>query len=83
METRNGCACLHKTNDRNKFILGFLLQSKHWGQGESQSIQTCLRAGIFMKKKYSVCNDIHIEWMQFAYITPAGMSLMMMMLQHE
>lgn len=36
-----------------------------------------------MKKKYSVCNDIHIEWMRFAYITPAGMSLMMMMLQHE
>lgn len=57
-------------DNRNKRTLGFLLQSKHWGQEKSESIQTYLSIGIFMKEKYSLYNGIHVEWMLLAYIIP-------------
>lgn len=64
-------------DNRNKHISVLLLQSKHWGQGKSesiylyiQSIQIYLGIGIFMKEKYSLCTGIHVEWMLLAYIIP-------------
>lgn len=57
-------------DNRNKCILGFLLQSKHWGQGKSESIQTYLSITVFMKQKYSLYNSIHVEWMLLAYVIP-------------
>lgn len=55
-------------DNRNKSVLGFLLQSKHWGQGKSESIQTYL--WILMNEKYSLYNGIHVEWILLAYIIP-------------
>lgn len=37
---------------------------------------------MFMKKN-SLCNDIHVEQIKLAYITPREMSLVMMMLLHQ
>lgn len=34
-------------------------------------------------KKYSLCNGIHVEWMQLAYTIHTEMSLVMMMLLLE
>lgn len=37
---------------------------------------------MFMKKN-SLCNDVHVERIQLAYITPREMSTAMVMLLHE
>lgn len=55
-------------DNRSKCSLGFLLQSKHWGQGKSENLQTYLCIGIFIKEKYSLYTGIHVEWMLLAYI---------------
>lgn len=34
-------------------------------------------------KEYSLCNDIHVKWIQLAYTIPTEMSLVMMLLLLE